>query len=119
MYLPFLDAFSYASLLRSGGKGLLDAVSISAVALTTLGYGDIVAGTDALRLATVVEAAAGAAVSQIPRARVGSRGHIATAAPGRGRRRLPGARRAGGRPAPGRPATPSRRPAAPGAGAGG
>jgi hypothetical protein len=61
IHLPFLAAFSYAPLLRSSGKGLLEAVYISAVALTTLGSGDIIAGTDARRLVEAVEAAAGAA----------------------------------------------------------
>lgn len=62
LYLPFLDRFAYADSVSSGHHGAAVALYVSGVTAMTIGFGDVVAGTDVLRLATVVEGAAGAAM---------------------------------------------------------
>ena len=62
IYLPSIETFAYAPSVRFGERDMLDALYVSGVSLTTVGFGDVVAATDALRLATVLEAASGLAV---------------------------------------------------------
>lgn len=62
LYAPFMTSFVYADDASFGDKGMLDALYVSGVALTTVGFGDIVAGSYALRMLTVLEAASGLAV---------------------------------------------------------
>jgi len=62
IYLPSIETFVYAPTVRFGERDVLDALYVSGVSLTTVGFGDVVAATDALRLATVLEAAGGLAV---------------------------------------------------------
>lgn len=59
VYLPNLGDFSYDSAVPYGDRGLAEALYVSGMSLTTVGYGDIVGATDLMRLATVIEAAAG------------------------------------------------------------
>jgi voltage-gated potassium channel Kch len=59
IYLPSVDTLAYAPSVAFGHRGLLEALYLSAVALTTVGFGDVVASTDALRLVTTLEAASG------------------------------------------------------------
>lgn len=63
LYLPFMDDLSYAPTVPFGQRGLFEALYVSAVALTTVGFGDVVGGTDALRLVTVLESATGLAAT--------------------------------------------------------
>lgn len=58
-YLPFIDTFSFDPNTPFEGRGLLEALYVSGAILTTVGFGDVVATGDALRLTTVVEAASG------------------------------------------------------------
>ena len=60
IYLPFVGSLAYDA-PGIGAKGPLEALYLSAVALTTVGFGDVVAHTDALRLVTVLESASGLA----------------------------------------------------------
>ncbi|WP_435271525.1 potassium channel family protein [Streptomyces sp. 1222.5] len=62
IYASHLDQIVSSPQLRTNGQGLLDAFYLSGVALTTVGFGDVVAGTAALRLVTVAEGATGLAV---------------------------------------------------------
>lgn len=62
LYLPWIDSFAYATAIDFGERGLLEALYVSGTCATTVGLGDVVAGTDALRLLTVLEAASGFAV---------------------------------------------------------
>lgn len=62
VYSGHVDSLSFASGTEFGTRDLLDALYLSAVALTTVGFGDVVAATDGLRLVTVLEAASGLAV---------------------------------------------------------
>lgn len=62
IYLPFVETFSYAPSVGFGDPVALDALYMSGVAMTTVGFGDVVASTDALRLVTVAESASGFAV---------------------------------------------------------
>lgn len=62
IYAGHLDRLGFSPQLDFGDRDLLDALYLSAAALTTVGFGDLVAATDALRLVTVVEAASGLAV---------------------------------------------------------
>lgn len=57
IYLPFLDRFDGAS----QPQGFVDALYVSGVALTTVGFGDVVTTSGALRLVMVAEAATGLA----------------------------------------------------------
>jgi hypothetical protein len=59
VYLPFIGGFSYEPSTPFGHKGLLEALYLSGTALTTVGFGDVVATNDALRLVTLLEAATG------------------------------------------------------------
>lgn len=62
IYLPWIESFAYSPSVAFGDAGLPDALYVSGVSLTTVGFGDVVAATDPLRLATVLEAATGLAV---------------------------------------------------------
>jgi hypothetical protein len=59
VYLPHLDDFAYDSSVPYGDRTFLTALYVSGMSLTTVGFGDVVGATDAMRLATVAEAAAG------------------------------------------------------------
>jgi hypothetical protein len=59
VYLPHLADFSFDSAVPYGDRGLAEALYVSGMSLTTVGYGDVVGATDLMRLATVTEAAAG------------------------------------------------------------
>lgn len=59
VYLPSVEDLSYASDVRFEDRSLLEALYLSGVSLTTVGFGDVVAGSQALRLVTVAEAACG------------------------------------------------------------
>ncbi|WP_298455881.1 potassium channel family protein [uncultured Cellulomonas sp.] len=59
VYLPNLGDFSFDSAVPYGDRGLAEALYLSGMSLTTVGYGDVVGATDPMRLATVAEAAAG------------------------------------------------------------
>jgi hypothetical protein len=61
VYLPFIDRFTYSERATFGSKGIAEALYVSAVSLTTVGFGDVVASSDALRLVTVAESASGLA----------------------------------------------------------
>jgi hypothetical protein len=54
IYLPSIDEFTGAT-----GNDVLEALYVSGSSLTTLGFGDIVATQDSLRLITTLEAASG------------------------------------------------------------
>ncbi len=60
VYLPFVETLVYDA-PGFGSKGIPEALYMSAVALTTVGFGDVVAPTAALRFVTVLEAASGLA----------------------------------------------------------
>jgi Ion channel len=60
IYLPFVETLAYDA-PGFGSRGMPEALYLSAVALSTVGFGDVVAPTDALRLITVLEAASGLA----------------------------------------------------------
>ncbi len=62
LYMPFLDDMSFEPGVDFGDKGLLEAIYPSGVIAVTIGFGDIVAATDALRVVTMIEGAAGAAM---------------------------------------------------------
>ncbi|MDQ4070152.1 MAG: potassium channel family protein [Actinomycetota bacterium] len=59
VYLPFVDSLSYDPSSPFEGTGLAEALYLSGAAVTTVGFGDVAAHTDALRLATTIEAASG------------------------------------------------------------
>ena len=59
VYLPFVESFAYEPSVRFGAKGLLEALYLSGAAITTAGFGDVVATGGVLRLVTVLEAASG------------------------------------------------------------
>jgi hypothetical protein len=61
IYLPFIGEFVYTDPATFGPPGLPEALYVSGVALTTVGFGEVVAATDALRLVTVAESASGLA----------------------------------------------------------
>jgi hypothetical protein len=60
IYRPHLHGFAFASDVRFGDRGVVEALYASGVVALTIGFGDIVASTDAMRLMTVLEGAAGA-----------------------------------------------------------
>ena len=63
VYLQYVDAgLSYDPSVTFGSRGPVEALYMSGVSLTTVGFGDVVATTDVLRLVTVTEAAGGFAV---------------------------------------------------------
>ncbi|GIJ81094.1 hypothetical protein Xph01_55260 [Micromonospora phaseoli] len=59
LFLPNMAGLSYSPSVSYGSLNFLDALYMSGMSLTTVGFGDIVGGTDTLRLITVIEAAAG------------------------------------------------------------
>jgi len=59
VYLPFIEGFSFDPATPFGDKGVLEALYLSGTALTTVGFGDVVATNDVLRVVTLVEAATG------------------------------------------------------------
>ena len=60
VYLPFVERLAYSA-PGFGSKSIAEALYLSAVTLTTVGFGDVVAPTDALRFVTVLESASGLA----------------------------------------------------------
>ncbi|GAB90749.1 potassium channel family protein [Gordonia rhizosphera] len=62
VYAGHPDQLGYASPDESVAQGLPDALYLSGASLTTVGFGDLVAQTDLLRLLTVAESAGGLAV---------------------------------------------------------
>lgn len=62
VYLPYVDALAYAPAISFGDRDIVEALYLSSVALTTVGFGDVVAHTDGLRLATTLESASGIGV---------------------------------------------------------
>lgn len=62
VYLPSVEALAYAPAVPFGDHDIVDALYLSAVALTTLGFGDVVAHADGLRLVTTLESASGLGV---------------------------------------------------------
>jgi hypothetical protein len=59
LYLPFIGTFAFDPNTPFEGHGLVEALYASGAILTTVGFGDVVATGDLLRLATVLEAASG------------------------------------------------------------
>ncbi len=59
IYLPYIDSFSFDPTTPFTGKGVLEALYFSGAALTTAGFGDVVATGKLLRLVSIVEAASG------------------------------------------------------------
>jgi hypothetical protein len=59
VYLAYVDSLSYSPSGSYGARDFWDALYVSGMSLTTAGFGDVVGGTDALRLVTVAEAATG------------------------------------------------------------
>ncbi|MEA2844545.1 MAG: hypothetical protein QOJ69_2216 [Actinomycetota bacterium] len=59
VYLPFIDSFAYDPSTPFKGHGFAEATYMSGAALTTVGYGDMVPTSMAMRLATIFEAASG------------------------------------------------------------
>ena len=59
IYLPFVDSLTYDQSSTFDGRGLHEALYLSGAALTTVGFGDVAANTDILRLVTTIEAASG------------------------------------------------------------
>ena len=55
VYLPFVADLSYDPPEAFGSKGPAEALYLSGVALTTVGFGDVVGATDLLRLVTILE----------------------------------------------------------------
>jgi hypothetical protein len=62
IYLPSVERLAYTPTIDFGDRTLVEALYLSATALTTVGFGDLVAGSDALRMVTVLESASGLAV---------------------------------------------------------
>ena len=62
IYAPSVHAFRYSPGGSLGHEGLVEALYLSGASLTTVGFGDVVAGSDVLRLVTILEAASGLAV---------------------------------------------------------
>ena len=59
IYLPFVESFAYEPSVPFGAKGFLEALYVSGAAITTVGFGDVVATSGVLRLVMVLEAASG------------------------------------------------------------
>ena len=59
IYLPFMGSFAFDPETSFQGRGFGEALYASGTALTTVGFGDVVATSVALRLATIAEAASG------------------------------------------------------------
>jgi hypothetical protein len=62
VYLPLLDQLTYSPPVPPDERGISDALYLSAVSLSTVGFGDVVAANDVLRLVTAIESGAGLAV---------------------------------------------------------
>lgn len=62
LYLPAVEGLSYTPGVPFGAKGLAEALYLSGTALTTVGFGDVVGATTAVRALNVVEAASGLGV---------------------------------------------------------
>ena len=61
VYVPYIDGFARDEAIGFEGPAFVQSLYVSAVALTTVGFGDVVATTNALRLATTAQAGAGLA----------------------------------------------------------
>ncbi len=59
IYLPYVGSFSYDPSTPFAAKGVLEALYISGVTITTVGFGDVVATGGVLRMVAIVEAASG------------------------------------------------------------
>lgn len=59
VYLPFVAHFAYDPGVPHPDRGVLDALYVSGGALTTVGHGDVVPSSDALRLVSILESASG------------------------------------------------------------
>ncbi|MDP9070254.1 MAG: potassium channel family protein [Actinomycetota bacterium] len=59
IYLPYVGSFSYDPSTPFAAKGILEALYISGVTITTVGFGDVVATGGLLRMVAVLEAATG------------------------------------------------------------
>jgi hypothetical protein len=55
LYLPVLDRFAFAPSVSYGVRNVVEAIYLSGVTALTIGFGDVVADTDVLRLVTVAE----------------------------------------------------------------
>jgi len=62
LYAPYAHAFGHRPPQPSGHGGFLDALYLSGESLTTVGFGDVTAGSRALGLVTILEAASGLAL---------------------------------------------------------
>jgi Ion channel len=62
LYLPGVDQLSYTPGVPFGATGVAESLYLSGTALTTLGFGDVVGATMAVRALTLVEAASGLGV---------------------------------------------------------
>jgi hypothetical protein len=62
IYVAFADDLTYAPSVSFDDRGWLDGLYLSGVALTTVGFGDVVAETPALRFVTILESGSGLAV---------------------------------------------------------
>ena len=61
IYVPYIDGFARDGDIGFEGPAFVRSLYVSSVALTTVGFGDVVATTNPLRLATTAEAGAGLA----------------------------------------------------------
>lgn len=59
IYLPHMDDFAYTPSVEYSGRDFWEALYFSGMSLSTVGFGDIVAESDALRILSVLEAATG------------------------------------------------------------
>lgn len=62
IYAPSVHAFRYSPAGSLGHAGFVGALYLSGESLTTVGFGDVVAGSHVLRLVTILEAASGLAL---------------------------------------------------------
>jgi hypothetical protein len=62
VYVAFAHDLAYAPSVPFGDRGRLDALYLSAVALTTVGFGDVVAESPALRFVTILGSGSGLVV---------------------------------------------------------
>ena len=61
IYAPYVDTFRYSPAGSLGHAGFIEALYLSGASLTTVGFGDVVAGGHILPLVTTLEAASGLA----------------------------------------------------------
>ena len=59
LYLPFIEQFSFDTPEAFGPKGAAEALYLSGVALTTVGFGDVVGARDLWRFVTILESWSG------------------------------------------------------------